>query len=79
MSLHEADKRSSANLLLEESLTKALTPIARRARPNIAATEIDVKCKERYGFSVFKKQISYDLDSDDDVVKEDGESEKEDQ
>ena len=78
-SRHEADKKRNANLLLEESLTKALTPIARRTRSNIAAAKVDIKCKKRYGLSGFKKQISYDLDSDEDIVKEDGESEKKDQ
>ena len=53
---------------------------AKRARSNIAATEIDVKGKNRYGFSGLKKQISYDLHSDEDIVKEEGrEPEKEDQ
>ena len=45
-SQYEADEKPNADLLFEESLTKASTPVARRARCNIAATEVDVKGKK---------------------------------
>ena len=63
-SRYEAGEKSNADLFFEENLTKASTPIGRGTRSNIAATEVDVKGKRRCGFSSFKKQIMYDLDSD---------------
>ena len=43
---YEADEKSNADLLFEESLTKASTPVARGARSNITATEVDIKGKK---------------------------------
>ena len=63
-SRYEADEKSNTDLFFEENLTKASTPIGRRTSSNIAATEVDAKVKKRCGFSGFKKQISCDLDSD---------------
>ena len=63
-SRYEADEKSNAELFFEENVTKSSTPIDRRTRSNIAATEVDAKVKKRCGFSGFKKQISHDLDSD---------------
>ena len=42
-SRYEADEKSNADLLFEESLTEASTPIARKTGSNIAATEVGQK------------------------------------
>ena len=42
-SQYEADEKSNAELFFKENLTKSSTPIDRRTRSNIAATEVDAK------------------------------------
>ena len=44
---YKAYEKPNADLLFKENLTKASTPVARRTRSNIAATEVDVKGKKR--------------------------------
>ena len=44
---YKAYEKSNTDLLFKENLTKASTPVARKTRSNIAATEVDVKGKKR--------------------------------
>ena len=60
-SRYEADEKSNAELFFKENLTKSSTPIDRRTRSNIAATEVDAKLKKWWKSSYVKDKVFFNF------------------